>query len=85
MRNNRTEWTELPPLPATAFSTGPAAFPLRSLQSRAAARSLIEGRETVEGEGILFEVRRVDRLYDPNARCMCKRPKAGTFALCRCF
>lgn len=59
MAKNCTEYADRPTLPATAFGSTLAAFPLGSLESRAAARSIIAAREATEGEGVLFEVIRL--------------------------
>ena len=64
----------------------PADFPIGSPQSRAAARSAIETRQRTEPEGILIQLRLVGRApADPNRKCTCKSPAAGTVTLCRCF
>lgn len=63
----------------------PGDYPLRSLQSRAAVRSLLAAREAMEGEGTLVQVRIVGKVFEPGRQCTCKPPKAGMFAMCRCF
>jgi hypothetical protein len=86
MRRSRAERAERPFLPATASASSMADFPLGSLQSRAAARSLIARRRDMEcGEGILIVVREVGKRVDPNRKCTCRVPPAGEFAVCRCF
>jgi hypothetical protein len=60
-------------------------YPLGSQQSRAAARALLEARRAAQGEGTLFRVRAISRPEDPDRKCNCRKPEAGTFALCRCF
>ena len=94
MWDNRDNRAEQLVLPATDSNSGPAAFPLGSLQSRAAARRLIQAREDKEDSGTLFVVTRIGR--SPNALsgiekapnsavCTCKKPAAGTLGLCMCF
>lgn len=85
MRKTRPERAEKATLTATVSNAQPAAFPLGSLESRAAARSLIAGRAVAEEQGILVVVRRIGLPQDPNRKCTCKRPSLGAFALCRCF
>jgi hypothetical protein len=90
MRQTLTQRTDRACVPATASGSSPAAFPLGSLESRAAARSLIAAREVLAGAGFLVQLirlgqRRVDRQSDPDAKCKCKTPPAGKFALCRCY
>lgn len=53
MNKHRSEGTESPLLPATASGKGLANFPLKSPQSRAAARALVEERKVNE-EGLYF-------------------------------
>jgi hypothetical protein len=60
-------------------------YPVGSAQSRAAARALLDSRRVAEGEGTRFIVRLVGKVIDPNRKCTCPRPGAGTFAICRCF
>jgi hypothetical protein len=72
-------------LPAAGPDPKPGEFPIGLWESRAAARSLIESRRTTEDVGILFRLRRIGKSSDPNQKCTCKVPPAGTFALCRCF
>ena len=50
MTETRTERTERPSLPATAAGRGLGCFPLRSPQSRAAARALVAARREREAE-----------------------------------
>src|SRR6266536_2377305 len=70
---------------ATDLGQKPGDFPIASLQSRAAARSLLESRRAAEHAGILFQLRFIGKAVEPNQRCTCKAPPAGVFALCRCF
>lgn len=86
MTEPRTERTEGPLLPATASAKGLAAFPLGSMQSRAAARSLLDARRAAEGEGTLFVLERIGSGHGQGTGrgCTCRPPEAGTFALCRC-
>jgi hypothetical protein len=72
-------------LPATGPGPEPGEFLIGSLQSRAAARSLLESRRTTEGAGILFRLRRIGKDSAPNRECTCTMPAVGTFSLCRCF
>ena len=54
-----------------------------SLQSRAAARALLDQRVASQGFGVVF---RVSVAGKHNAGpCTCSRPPVGTFAVCRCF
>ena len=50
MKETRTERTGRPSLPATAAGRGLGCFPLRSPQSRAAARALVVARQESEAE-----------------------------------
>ncbi len=50
MTETRTGRTERPILPATAAGKGLGCFPLRSPQSRAAARALVAARQESEAE-----------------------------------
>jgi hypothetical protein len=70
---------------ATGAGLRPGDYGLDSAQSRAAARALLDARRTVEGVGTLFRLLRVGGGHDPGRKCTCRRPEAGTFALCRCF
>jgi hypothetical protein len=85
MTHIRTERTETPLLPATASGKGLATFPLGSLQSRAAARSLMSAREATRKKGILFRVSVIGANRELRGKCTCEMPEEGTFALCRCF
>ena len=85
MTEPRTERIEAPFLPATASAEGLAAFPLGSMQSRAAARSLLDARRATEGEGTLLIIDDIGMPCDPNKKCTCPRPPAGTLAICKCF
>jgi hypothetical protein len=71
--------------PATAHATEMMSFPLGSLESRAAARSLIEAREAMGDEGILFRVSVMANPGAPGTRCNCKVPPSEQFAICKCF
>ena len=65
----------------------PGDFPLGSLQSRAAARSMLLGREVPRMPGMLI------RFVSPASvksgaverGCSCKPAKPGTIAFCYCF
>jgi hypothetical protein len=72
-------------LDATDPGSRPGRFPLGSAQSRAAARSLLEARRTAKGEGTLICVMAIEKPHDPDLKCTCPIPEAGTFALCYCF
>lgn len=72
---------EVYPLPATHSDPKPADFPLGSVRSRAAARSLLKARDA-EKPGVLFRI--VGRGIDPNQKCTCKAPPPGTIAFCQC-
>jgi hypothetical protein len=60
-------------------------YRIGSRESRAAARALLDARRAVLGNGTLVCVRLVGRHKDPNQKCTCREPEAGTFALCKCF
>jgi hypothetical protein len=60
-------------------------YPLGSRQSRAAARALLGARRRAQGEGTFIRVRLIGKAEDPDRKCTCPKPEAGTFALCRCF
>lgn len=63
----------------------PGEYPLYSPQSRAAARSLLADRKAKEGEGILVRLRKVGNPIPADRECNCPVPRAGTFAICKCF
>ena len=71
-------------LNATEAGPKPGDFPIGSLESRATARAMFEAREAAEGQGVFLRITKIGVPVDPG-KCTCKRPKAGTFALCRCF
>ena len=72
-------------LNATGIGLNPGAFPVGSLESRAAVRSILEAQRTSQGSGTMFRVAVIGNPADPNRKCTCKMPPAGIFALCRCF
>lgn len=71
-------------LNATEAGPKPGDFPIGSLESRAAARAVFEGREAAGVPGVLLRITKIEEPVDPS-KCNCKRPKAGTFAVCQCF
>jgi hypothetical protein len=73
------------PLGATDSGLRLSHYPVGSAQSRAAARALLDKRREAEGEGIRFTITLVGRTVDPNRKCTCPRPAAGTLVFCRCF
>ncbi len=83
MNKNRTECDTRPLLSATALGRGLGYLPLGSAQSRAAARALLTAQQ--EGEGTLLRLRFVGHSPQPDQKCTCPKPPAGTVALCRCF
>ena len=72
-------------LGATDSGLRPSDYPLGSQQSRAAARAMLDARRAAQGEGTLIRLKLVGRPEDPDRKCTCPRPEAGTVALCRCF
>jgi hypothetical protein len=60
-------------------------YPLGSGRSRAAARALLDARRAAQGEGTLICVKSIVKSDDPDLKCTCPIPEAGTFALCECF
>ena len=85
MSKTRTERTEWPVLLATAAGRGLASLPIGSLQSRAAARSLLADRKTQEGEGTIVRIRRIGFRIPADRKCTCPIPSATDIAVCRCF
>ena len=89
MKESSTKRTERPLMPATASSLGLGDLRLGSLQSRAAARSLLEAGESSEEEeeegGILYRTMSILDERNPDTVCTCKRPKKGEVALCSCM
>lgn len=73
-----------PLLPATASACYLVGFPLGSLESRAATRSLLAAREVMRGEGVLFRLSVIGIGNDLKRQCRCRKPAMGAFALCRC-
>jgi hypothetical protein len=69
-------------LPATPLGPKAGDFPIGSLESRVAARSMLEARAATERPGILISF--VGRGIDPNRKCTCKAPPPGTIAFCQC-
>lgn len=63
----------------------PGDYALGSPQSRAAARAFMEARKAAQGEGTTLRIRLVGRSEDPNQKCTCRTPEAGTVAVCGCF
>jgi hypothetical protein len=73
------------PLGATDSGLRLAEYALGSGRSRAAARALLNARRTSQGEGTILRVRLVGRTYDPNRKCICREPEAGSISVCKCF
>jgi hypothetical protein len=80
-------------LPSRAHTTGPGTgeagarpgdFGLGSVQSRAAARALLDSRRAAKPPGTLLVFRTIGKPHDP-ALCTCPTPEAGTIEVCRCF
>jgi hypothetical protein len=69
---------------ATDSGLKPGGHPLGSVESRVTARSMLEAREATGEPGVFIRITKIGVPVDPG-KCTCKRPKAGTFALCRCF
>ena len=63
----------------------PGDYLLGSPQSRAAVRALLEARKAAKGEGTLICIMAIAKSHDPDLKCTCRIPEAGTFALCECF
>jgi hypothetical protein len=70
---------------AGGMDARPGQYPLGSPQSRAAARSLLAARRAIQGEGTLIQLIAVGPLTQPDRKCTCPVPEAGTIAICRCF
>jgi len=88
LRQIRTEGAKRPSLPATKFGVRPGEFPLGSIESRAAARHIIEGRGAAEKKGTLihFEIVRIGQPHDPDAgKCTSEPPPASAVAFCTCL
>ncbi len=74
-------------LGATDSGPKPGSYALGSVESRVAARAMLDAREAIEVArvpGILV------RFISPGvpideSKCTCKRLKAGTIGFCRCF
>ncbi len=73
------------PLGATDCEPRLSHYPIGSAQSRAAARALLDRRREVQGAGLRFTVQLVGKVKDPNRKCTCRAPEAGTIAICRCL
>lgn len=63
----------------------PGDYPLRSTQSRAAARHVSATRRAAQGEGTLIRLRFIGSPFNPDQKCTCPPPPTGTVAICRCF
>ena len=85
MTNMHTNGSQTRWLPATAAAKGLGDLSLGSLQSRAAARLLMDAREAMGGEGLLFRVEVMANHPAPGTRCNCKVPSSGQIAICKCF
>ncbi len=73
-------------LPATASTHGLGDLPIGSLQSRAAARSLIEARGIAEEDGMLVVVRHIGATAPLDFKCICnKRVPSGQSRVCHHF
>ena len=72
-------------LGATDSSPRRGRFTLGSRQSRAAARALLDARRKAQGKAPSIVVRFDGRTVDPDRKCTCPMPEAGTVAFCRCF
>jgi hypothetical protein len=74
---------------ATVASQRLADYSLGSLESRAAARVLLQARTASQAKGVLVRVvfiGKPEEGQDSREKvCTCKDPPADTFALCRCF
>lgn len=70
---------------AASREVKPGDYAVSSPQSRAAARALLTARRAAQGEGTLIQVVSVLGCDDPERKCTCPVPEAGTFGLCRCF
>jgi hypothetical protein len=70
---------------ATVASQRLADYSLGSLESRAAARVLLQARTDSQAKGLLVRVVFIGKHEEGEMVCTCKEPPAGTFALCRCF
>jgi hypothetical protein len=83
-RTNRTNRTNGPAVPATASAERLGEFPLGSLQSRSAARSLIEARGVSEEEGMIVVIRHIGSPDPPDrTQCIChKRVPPGETRVC---
>ena len=78
---------EHPRVLATDLGPNPGEFPVGSLESRAAARSMLEAKEAIEAIGSpTFLVRFISPgVPVDDSKCTCKHPKPGTIGFCRCF
>lgn len=63
----------------------PGDYPLRSSQSRAAARHVLSRRKVSEFEGILVRLVSAANPPELDEKCTCPRVAHGAFAICRCF
>jgi len=74
-------------LGATDGGPKPGSYALGSVESRAAARAMLDAREAIEVArvpGFLIRFVSPGVPVDPS-KCTCKPGKPGTFAFCRCF
>jgi hypothetical protein len=85
MTNSQLNGSQTRLLAATAAGNGIGDLSLGSLQSRAAARSLIAAREATGGEGILFRSSVMANPVAPGTRCHCRVPASGQVAICKCL
>ena len=81
-------------MPSRAHQTGqrtgstdarPGRYELGSPESRAAARALLDSRKATQGQGILIKLVSVLGCDDPDRKCTCPVPEAGSIGMCRCF
>jgi hypothetical protein len=72
-------------LPAASNAAEMTSLPLGSVESRAAARSLLIARRTSGDEGTLLHIMVIGKPVDPERKCSCQTPAAGIWAICKCF
>lgn len=74
-------------LGATDSGLKPGGYPLGSVESRVAARAMVEAREAIEAAGApSFVIRFVSPgVPVDESKCTCKSPKAGALGFCYCF
>jgi hypothetical protein len=89
MSKTQTGSERVESLNATVAGQQLAEFPIGSLESRAAARRLLEVRGTTREKGLLIQLDFIgadgEEVGATGKVCTCKEPPAGTVALCRCF